>query len=439
MVEATTPPGCVQGREQGRGPMRLWSVSALGIGSMVGAGIFALLGQAALMTGSDVYLSFAIGGVIALLSGYSYARLAARFPSSGGIMFYFDRAFPSKTVAGGLSVLYLVTQIVSVAMIAKTFGAYTDRLLLGDVSAPYVANVFASAIVVVLVIVNMVGSGTVGRIEELLVAAKLLILAALLLAGMPSIDPALLIKGPTVGPATLFASVGLTFFAYAGYGMMTNAAGHVANPAVTIPRAIFVAIAVVIVLYIGLSVVVLGNISPDELARFSSTAVAQAARPVLGDAGFVIVSIGALFATSSAINASIFCTLEVSRGLAEKGQLPAVFGRAAWRQGTRGLVWSAGAILVMVNLFDLGAIAQVAGATFLISYLGVFAAHWRLHGEAGGSRLLILGGGALMVVVLLAFLQSLWSTQPSAIWLTVLAVAGSLAVEWLVQRRRRAA
>ena len=418
--------------------MRLWSVSALGIGSMVGAGIFALLGQAALMAGRDVYLSFAIGGVIAVLSGYSYARLAARVPSSGGIMDYFDRAFPSRVVAGGLSVLYLVTQIVSIAMIAKTFGAYADRLLLGDESPAYVAQLFASGIVIVLVLVNMVGSHAVGRIEELLVGAKLVILTALLVAGAPSIDPAMLRNGPTVGSATLLASVGLTFFAYAGYGMMTNASGHVARPEVTIPRAIFLAIGVVIVLYIGLSVVVLGNISAPDLARFASTAVAQAARPVLGSAGFVIVSIGALFATSSAINASVFCALEVSRGLAHKGQLPALFGRAAWGQGTRGLVWAAGAILVMVNLFDLGAIAQVAGATFLISYLAVFAAHWRLHGEAGGSRILILAGAVLMAIVLAAFMISLWKSQAIVIGLTLLAVAGSLGVEWLVQRRRRA-
>lgn len=417
--------------------MRLWSVSALGIGSMVGAGIFALLGQAALMAGRDVYLSFAIGGVVALLSGYSYARLASRFPSSGGIMDYFDRAFPSPIIAGGLSLLYLVTQIVSVAMIAKTFGAYADRLLLGDASAPIVSNLFASGIVIVLVLVNMVGSGAVGLIEELLVAAKLIILAALMIAGVPSIDPKMLSNGPTVGAATLLASVGLTFFAYAGYGMMTNAAGHVAIPHVTIPRAIFLAIGVVIVLYIGLSVIVLGNVSAQDLARFSSTAVAQAARPLLGNAGFVVVSIGALFATSSAINASIFCALEVSKGLAGKGQLPDIFGRSAWGQGTHGLVWAAVAILAMVNLFDLGAIAQVAGATFLIAYLGVFAAHWRLHDQAGGSRLLILAGAALMVTVLGAFMISLGKTQPSAIGLTVLAVAGSLGAQWLIQKRRR--
>ena len=422
---------------RGHGRMSMWSVSSLGIGSMVGAGIFALLGQAALMTGSDVYLSFAVGGVIALLSGYSYARLAARFPSSGGIMDYFDRAFPSKTVAGGLSVLYLVTQIVNIAMVAKTFGAYADRLLLGDVSAAYVANIFASAVVIVLFIVNMAGSGMVGRVEELLVGIKLVILTALLVAGGSNINPAMLVQGPTVGPGILLASVGLTFFAYGGYGMMTNASGHVANPAKTIPRAIFLAIGVVIVLYIGLSVVVMGNISPDELAGFATTAVAQAAKPVLGQVGFVVVSIGALFATASSINASFFCALEVSRGLASKGQLPAVFGRVAWGQGTRGLVWSAGAVLVMVNLLDLGAIAQVAGATILICYLGVFAAHWRLHGEAGGSRLPIVVGAALMAVVLVAFAVSLWSTQPSAIWLTGLAVAGSLGIEWLIQRRRR--
>mgnify|MGYP000411444904 CR=1 FL=1 len=102
---------------------------------------------------------------------------------------------------------------------------------------------------------------------------------------------------------------------------------------------------------IGLSIVVMGNISPDELARFTTTAVAQAAKPVLGQVGFVVVSIGALFATASSINASFFCALEVSRGLAGKGQLPPVFERVAWGQGTRGLVWSAAGTLGSLMLF----------------------------------------------------------------------------------------
>ena len=78
--------------------MNLWSVTALGIGSMVGAGIFALLGQAALAAGSETYVAFILGGFIALLSGYSYAKLAACFPEAGGLASYFDHAFGSESI-----------------------------------------------------------------------------------------------------------------------------------------------------------------------------------------------------------------------------------------------------------------------------------------------------------------------------------------------------
>ena len=416
--------------------MNVWSVSALGIGSMVGAGIFALLGQAALMAGKDVYLSFLIGGVTALLSGYSYARLAARYPTSGGIMDYFNRAFPSRIASGALSIVYLVTLIVTVAMIAKTFGAYANRLMLGDASPHVFTNVFASAIVIVLVALNMIGSEAVGRAEVALVAIKLTILVVLMLAGLPGIQPRMLTGGVGVDAATLLASVGLTFFAYAGFGMMANAAGEVAAPEKTIPRAIFLAIGLVIVLYVGLSLVVLGNVSATDLARFADTAVAEAARPVLGHAGFVIVSIGALLATASAINATLFSALRISKGLAAERQLPEIFGRSSWGQGTQGMVWAAAAMLAMVNLLDLGAIANIAGANFLISYLAVFVAHWRLRRDAGGSSLLIVAGFTLMAVVLAAFVASLWKTQPVAIALTLLVLLASAAVEGLLQRRR---
>lgn len=415
--------------------MNVWSVSALGIGSMVGAGIFALLGQAALMAGKDVYLSFLIGGVTALLSGHSYARLAARYPTSGGIMDYFNRAFPSRIASGALSIIYLVTLIVTVAMIAKTFGAYANRLLLGDASPHFFADVFASAIVILLVVLNMTGSAAVGLAEVALVAIKLTILVVLMLAGLPSIQPQMLTSGVGVGPATLLASVGLTFFAYAGFGMMANAAEEVARPEKTIPRAIFIAISLVIVLYVGLALVVLGNVSATDLSRFADTAVAEAARPVLGHAGYVIVSIGALLATASAINATLFSALHISKGLAAERQLPEIFGRSNWGQGTQGMVWAAVAMLVMVNLLDLGAIANIAGANFLISYLAVFVAHWRLRREAGGSSLLIACGFTLMTVVLVAFVASLLKTQPVAIALTLLVLLASAAVEGLLQRR----
>lgn len=130
--------------------MSLWSVSALGIGSMVGAGVFALLGQVALRVGTETWVAFAIGGVAALFSGYSYARLSARYPSSGGIIEYFRVGLASPLIERSLSVLYLVTLALTVAMVAKAFGAYAARLFHDPPTHLERVNLYSSGIIVLL-------------------------------------------------------------------------------------------------------------------------------------------------------------------------------------------------------------------------------------------------------------------------------------------------
>ncbi len=417
--------------------MGLLSVSAIGIGSMVGAGIFALLGQAAVAAGRDVYASFVIAGVIAFLSGVSYAKLAVRYPSNGGIVEYLGRAFSAPIVARGLSLLYLVTLVVTVAIVAKAFGNYAARLFVSEAPVRLVSNVFAAGVVSLLGVLNLVGDRAVGRAEVLLVAVKLGILALLMAAGLPSIDPDLLGQGQSVGAKAMISSVALTFFAYAGFGMMANAAANVADPARTLPRAIFLAIALVIVLYLSLAVVVLGNLPAETLAKFADTAVAEAARPVLGHFGFVAVSVGALIATASAINATMFSILNLGRALVANDRRSNAFAR--WVLGsTPGYAAIIAIIIAIIFLFDLNAIANVAGGAFLLAYLAVFAAHWRLIGETGGSRLLILAGAALMIVVLAVLVQQLLETQPSVLWLFCALLGSCAALAWAMQGSRQA-
>ena len=144
---------------QGAAPkvyLSLWNVIALGIGSMVGAGIFALMGQATLMAGKNVYWSFLIGGVAALLSGYTYARLGSRYPGSGGIMDYFNKGFSHKTLAGALTLIYLGTLVITVALVAKSFGAYASRLFLPDESVTvFTTGLFSSIAILLLGALNM--------------------------------------------------------------------------------------------------------------------------------------------------------------------------------------------------------------------------------------------------------------------------------------------
>lgn len=417
--------------------MNVWSVAALGIGSMVGAGIFALLGQAALVAGADTYLAFCIGGVIALLSGYSFASLAMRYPKAGGITEYFDAGFGIGPLAGTLSLIYLTTLIGSVAMVAKAFGAYAAPLCFGD-SDPLLVDGLASASVVAFFLLNVAELKLVGRAELVLVAFKLIVLVLLVLAGAAKVLGHGATEHMRPSASGLIASVGLTFFAYAGYGVMTNAAESVARPRRTIPAAIYLGIGVVIVLYVALALVVLHGIAPARLAANADTAVAEAARPLLGTAGFIAVSLAALAATASSINATIFSAMRVARSLGETRQLPPAFARLAWRSATQGDLFGVVLILVMTNFLNLNAIANLSGAIFLIVYLAVHLANWRLAAETGASRPVIALGIASMGVVLIAFLASIARTQPWLLALVALFIGGSAIVQLLAGQRMRA-
>lgn len=421
-----------------RTAMNLWSVAALGIGSMVGAGIFALLGQAALIAGREVFLSFLIGGVIALLAGNSLARLSARFPGRGGLVDYLAEAFPRGIFAGTLSLVYLVTLIVSVAVVGKSFGAYAAQLALGDAAGTWAANALAVSMVLAVACINVVGSGAVGRTEIALVVIKLAILLLLIVASLSAFDPRLVTQGPSVGVTTLTASVGLTFFAYAGFGMMTNAAASVADPQKVMPRAIFLAISLVILLYLALALVILGNLPAEQLAHYADTAVAAAARPVLGQAGYTIVALGGLLATASAANATLFSILNLNSDLAQDGKLPHDFARPLLRV-PRGFLFAVAGALALILGFPLGAIAKLAGITFLIVYLAVFAAHWRLRHAAGGGRLAIILGALAMGGVLLGSAVNLGRERPAGLVLIGAMLVCCAAGEWLLERRANAA
>ena len=353
---------------------------------------------------------------------------------SGGISEYFDEAFGVGRLAGTLTLIYLVTLAVTIAMVARTFGAYAAPLLL-NTSDPIWVGIFGSAILLLLILLNLAARQMVGRTELLLVAIKLVILTSLMLAGLVGTHAQPLSEQTPPSTYGILASVGLTFFAYAGFGMMANAAGSVAHPARTIPRAIYLAIAVVLVLYVGLAVVVLQSITPASLAEHADTAVAEAARPVLGHFGYVIVSIAALLATASSINATVFSAIRLAAALANTGRLPEAFKPRFWRNGSNGVVVSVGGILLAINFLHLSAIASIASATFLIAYISVHVAHWRLSQQTGGSRTVIMLGALSMAAVLLVFLWHVATTQPWSIGMIAAFVAGSALLETVQERR----
>jgi amino acid transporter len=191
----------------------------------------------------------------------------------------------------------------------------------------------------------------------------------------------------------------------------------------------------VIVLYVGLALVVVSNVPAAQIAEHSETAVAEAARPMLGQTGYVIVSIGALLATASGINAWIYNGMNISLALARAGQLPRLFSQVAWRQGTRGVFVSIAGILVAVNFAALGTLASITSAAFLIIYLAVYVAHWRLIAQTGANRWLVGGGFLTMLIVLIGFLWTMMLTQSWSAGLVGLVLVASWAMESILMRR----
>ena len=422
-------------RDEKRASMSLFAVVAIGIGSMVGAGIFALLGQTALMVGRDTWLAFAVGGGIALFSGACYAGLSARYPGNGGIVDFLNLALPRR-LAATLSILYLINLVIATAMIAKTFGDYFVSLA-GWTRSMRLDDIAGCGALVLIFVLSAAGRSVVGKAEIVLVGIKLLIMFTFLAGGLWFLDLSVGRSHQVVTTHTLIAGVGLTFFAYAGFGMMANAAGNVAEPARTMRIAFPAAILVTAALYISLALIVLSAIPPEELAKSAETAVAVAARPFFGNAGFTIMAFAALLATASTINANIYSGNEMSRSLAKSGQIPSGLGKPFFGSSTYALLGGIALVIVMVNLFDLATVANAAGAVFLIIYLMTFVVAWRMRRETKTHAVVIAAGFLVMSGVLIAYVVSLADTQPYALGIIVIALLLSATIARFADRSGR--
>ncbi len=389
------------------GNMSFINVVAIGIGSIVGAGIFALLGQVIMCSGRLTYASFLLAGIAAMFSGYSYARLSSRYPTSGGLADFFEHAFPDKWLSGGLTVLYVLTSAVSIAMMAKSFGIYIAHLFAADSSSVLIVNLSALLLIGTMSWLNMLGATDAGRAETLLVALKIAILLILFAAAVLKYVPADDALLPNIGAQTFWGGIGITFFAFAGYGVITNAAGNVENPQRTIPLAIYTTLIVVMMLYCSLAFVTIHFVDRTTLISDADVAVALAARRLLGNWGFGLVYLTIFLAYATGINATYFSIFRITRRLSENKELPAFYHETFWRFGTKGNLLTTILIMIATVFFNFNSIVNLSSGAFLICYLAVFAAAWRLRHKISASSLLVGSGFLFMLFIFCAFIYNI--------------------------------
>lgn len=412
--------------------------SVLGIGSMIGAGIFALLGEAGAVAGAAVWISFLIGGIVAGLLGYVCAKLGMRFPSSGGLITYLIEGFGKGRLVGVACWLGYIAAIVIVgAMVTVSFGGYASALFVGEHAGGAWDNLFITVLILGMLAVNLVGAKFVAKAQSLIVAGVLAVFAVFIVVTIVNVNPDLLAFRSYPSLSKILASVALTFFAYLGFNVITFTAGDLRDPPHDLPRAMTYALGITSLTYVLIAVGVFGTLTTSQVIGYGETAIAEAARPTLGDVGFTIMAIVALLSTAGCTNATLYASGNLTDQLAKAGLFPEFFGESSRLGRHAGLLITSALVLIIANLVDLSAIASVGSAVSLMVFLFVGLAGWRRRADTKSNPVIVALAIVVIAIVLAFFAVDTLQTAPETFTAMILLGLLAIVLDALVRRNRR--
>ena len=285
----------------------------------------------------------------------------------------------------------------------------------------------------------IIGPRTIDRAQSVIVIALLAVFAIFVLVTLTNLDTQLLAPSGYPSATAIVSSIALTFFAYLGFAVISFTGGDLENPRRNMPRAMYLALGVTMVLYVAIALGVFGTLTVAQVVEFGPTAIAEAVRPTLGDAGFAAMAVAALLATASSVTATLYASEGLTTALAEVGQFPTVFGTTS-RLGRHGGLWiTAVATLLFVNVFDLGALASIGSAVSLAVFVLVGVAAIRLRETIAAHLSILLAGVLFSVVVLVFFAVDTYSNDRQAFWTMVILPVLALGLDTAWKRRGRMA
>lgn len=394
---------------------------AIGVGGMMGGGIFSVLGLAVGITGNATPIAFLLGGLLALAAGYSYIKLALAYRGDGASFTYLEHAFPRYPFIGiitGWTVI--IGYIGTLALYAFTFGAYGSELL-GVVTAE-VRQILSVAVILFFMAINLNGVRASGTTEDVIVYSKIILMGLLGVAGLASVRSEELTPLIDRGYLSVFMAGALIFVAYEGFQLITNVVCETDDPIKNIPRGIYGSIAIVVIIYVLLSTVAIGSLPEEQLVASKEYALAVAVEPALGNAGRILISLAALMATSSAINATLLGASSMMAVMATEHALPKPF---AFRNHTSAPWMAIVTMSVLTVVFTyfggLELIAAFSSMTFLLVSLGVSLSNFKLRKKTDSNTLLAVFGSALLLVTLTTLVFYLYKHSPIELgWILVI-------------------
>jgi amino acid transporter len=386
---------------------------SIGIGGMVGGGIFAVLGEAVSLAHGATALAFAIAGLVAIFTAYSYTKLSVAYQSSGGTVTFIDKAFGDNILSGSVNFMLWLSYLITISLYATAFASYGATFFTHQTL--FLKHALISGAILLPAIINLISASFVSKSETLIVMAKVSLLILVIIVGASYVDTSRMSPEHWSSPLSIVVAGMIIFVAYEGFELIANAAEDIKNPEKNLPQAFYASVIIVIVLYVLISVITVGSVSEDVLMKAKDYALAEAAKPALGHTGFVIVASVALLSTFSAINATIYGNARLGYKIAKDGKLPHALMDSKKEIPFNGVIYTTLLSLVLANSIDLTEIAIIGSASFLLIFFIVNISAYTLRKEIDASSVMTILSSLLTMGALSTLMLHTYQSNPHAI------------------------
>lgn len=418
---------------------------AIAIGGMVGGGIFSILGISASMIGFLTPLAIILGGLIAMLAAYAYVKLGVYYKDEGATYSFIKRTFPDKHIAAATIGWYVIFGYIStLALYAYTFASYaiSDFAFADNI---WIRKAVAWGIIALFTIINLWSVKGMGRIEDLMVYSKLIILfiisILLLEHGQTTFGEFMHKMLVDAGQAKILHILivsSITFVAYEGFQLVINAVNEMTNPEKNIPRAIYGAIILVIAIYVIIALGALFAIPVQDLIKGKEYALASGATEAIGYTGKLLVIFSALLATSSAISGTVFGSSRQMAVIAEDHLMPAFLAKRNNQNIPVNALVSMGVLASLLILIGgLRLILEFGSITFLVVSLLIAVTNFTIRDKTKSSGLVsILSIAGLTMGAILILYYELTHKLDQMLFILVIYVILTIGAFWFSRKKK---
>ena len=383
---------------------------AIALGGMVGGGIFTILGISVSMIGAFTPVAIILGGILAAMASYSYIKLGVYYKDEGATYSFYKKTFPNSPFAASLIGWWVIFGYIStLALYAYTFASYAiSGFAFAD--SEWMRKIVAGAIITVFTLINVWSVKGMGKIEDLMVYTKLVILIVIsfvLINNSHATLPGLLQHTGNITVLDIFIVASITFVAYEGFQLVINAVNEMEKPDKNIPRAIYSAISIAILIYFVIASGAILAIPFEDIIKNKEYALASGAEKILGHWGTELVIAGALLATSSAISGTVFGASRQMAVIAKDGYFPAILAKRRNQIPVYAIIAMSGMAFCLILAGSLEVILEFGSVTFLLVSLLMAYANYKIHDLTDSSVPLTLFSllGLLVGAVFIVFYE----------------------------------